>query len=115
MDNFKELLEKLNNVNITPSTINCWEEDILHYDSTFFEENFQDENGDDIYEFISQDEQDSDRYHAIGISIVKIHGKYLGITHITDCSGHRSVHEYLDKIEFQEMKKVGTKDVFNVA
>ena len=113
MDKFKNLLERLNSVSIIPTSIDCWEEDILDYNSNFFEENFQDENGNDIYEFISQEEY-SDRYHAIGISIIKIHDKYLGITHITDCSGHRSVDEYLDKIKFREMKKSGTKDVFNV-
>jgi hypothetical protein len=112
MDIFNNLLEKLNSVNITPTSVDCWEEDIIDYSYNFFKENFEDENGNPIYKFITQDELYSDRYHSIGISIIKIHDKYLGITHITDCSGHRSVYEYLNKIKFQEMKKSGTKDVF---
>lgn len=111
MDKFDALLNKLNSVKIKPTSIGCWEEDIADFNKDFFESLFEkDEDGKIKYKVIKEEDIDGDRDHQIGITIIKIHGRYLEITHVTDCSGHRSIYEYLDKLKFREVFK-NTKKV----
>ena len=96
----KELIEKLNNLKITQTSID-WIEDIPE---DIYKEYFE---NNDIVEYDL--DIDKHRWYELSTDVYEINGKYLGIRHIAQLySEMSSCEDIFYTLEFFEMKQIIT-------
>lgn len=100
MEKFDKLLQDLNSKEIKAECVGGWEDNIP---TEIYDEHFGD------YKHIKEIEVENDKWCRIVTSVIEIHGRYLGITHVGDIHNNNTdISDCLKNLEFREVKKKNT-------